>query len=118
MTLSRNRSRLLFFVKNIPQKAHLLSVQLDVDFPLALLIAAVTCGIFFLEDESRLLIRDGGRTLSDEIAKSFEVINEFTKVELPDGGSLETDSPVIETAIAIGVVGAVGYSLYKLFNKD
>jgi hypothetical protein len=56
--------------------------------------------------------------MSDEIGKVFDVMNEFTKIELPDGGGLETDSPVVEAAVAVGIVGAVAYGIYKLFSSD
>ena len=56
--------------------------------------------------------------MSDDIGKVVDIFNEFTKVELPGGGGLETDSPVVEAAVAVGVLGAAAYGLYKLFSSD
>lgn len=52
-------------------------------------------------------------TLFEITESASEVLQEFTKVETPSG-SLETDSPIVETAIA----GAVIYGVYKIFSDD
>ena len=48
--------------------------------------------------------------MSEDIGKVVDIFNEFTKVELPGGGGLETDSPVVEAAVAVGVLGKVRIS--------
>lgn len=50
---------------------------------------------------------------SDDIG---EIAREFTKIEIPGGGGGETDSPVVEAAIAVGILGAVAYGIYKFFG--
>lgn len=56
--------------------------------------------------------------MSNELDTLTELVNGFTKIELPGGGGGETDSPVVEAAIAVGVVGAAAYGLYKLFGSS
>lgn len=60
--------------------------------------------------------------MSNEIVGVFDSIREATKIEFPDGGGVETDSPLVEAALAVGIVGATvgvaAYGLYKLFGSD
>lgn len=52
--------------------------------------------------------------MSDDLG---DAIVGLTKVPLPGGGTFETDSPVVEAAVAIGIVGAAAYGVYKLFKS-
>lgn len=54
--------------------------------------------------------------MSNELNNITELVNGFTKIELPGGGGGETDSPVVEAAIAVGIVGAAAYGIYKIFG--
>ena len=56
--------------------------------------------------------------MSNELDNVSELINNFTTTKLPGGGGVETDSPVVEAAIAASIVGATVYGLYKLFSSD
>lgn len=51
---------------------------------------------------------------------NLDLLQGITKIELP-GGTLETDSTVVETGLAVGVAvaatAATGYFLYSLFKK-
>lgn len=58
-----------------------------------------------------------GVFMSNELDSLSEVVKGFTKIELPGGGGGETDSPVVEAAIAVGIVGAAAYGIYKLFGR-
>lgn len=42
----------------------------------------------------------------------------FTNIEFPNGGGLKTDSAVVEAAVAVGILGATAYGLYKLFDSE
>lgn len=53
--------------------------------------------------------------MSNELDNLSELVKGITKIELPGGGG-ETDSPVVEAAIAVGIVGAAAYGIYKLFG--
>ena len=57
--------------------------------------------------------------MSNELDSLSEVVKGLTKIELPGGGGGggETDSPVVEAAIAVGIVGAAAYGIYKLFGR-
>ncbi|GKX45201.1 hypothetical protein SOASR015_42350 [Pectobacterium carotovorum subsp. carotovorum] len=56
--------------------------------------------------------------MSNESENITGLLNEFTKVEIPDVGKIETDNPVVEVAIAASIVGAAAYGIYKLFSND
>ncbi|MEB6778961.1 hypothetical protein MX609_25245 [Escherichia coli] len=60
-----------------------------------------------------------GVFMSNELDSLSEVVKGLTKIELPGGGGGggETDSPVVEAAIAVGIVGAAAYGIYKLFGR-
>ena len=58
-----------------------------------------------------------GVFMSNELDSLSEVVKGLTKIELPSGGGGETDSPVVEAAIAVGIVGAAAYGIYKLFGR-
>lgn len=54
--------------------------------------------------------------MSNDLDNLNELVQGFTKIELPGGGGGETDNPVVEAAIAVGIVGAAAYGIYKLFG--
>ena len=56
--------------------------------------------------------------MSNELEDLTELVTGFTKIDLPNGGGGETDSPIVEAAIAVGIVGAAAYAIYKLFGDN
>lgn len=55
--------------------------------------------------------------MSNKLDDLSELAMGFTKIDLPGGGGGETDSPVVEAAIAVGILGAAAYGIYKLFGR-
>ncbi len=43
---------------------------------------------------------------------SNELIKKFTEIDIPGGGGIKTDNPVVEAAIAAGIVGIAGIAAY------
>jgi hypothetical protein len=49
---------------------------------------------------------------------SNELIFKATEIEIPGGGSIKTDNPVVEAAIAAGIVGIAAYAVCKRLKQE